>query len=78
MPDSDKHSVTASIQQELCTKCETCYLACREGAYGAIEIEDHGLRAGTRSARAAVSVGSSVLRVRSELKIGGSEKGKER
>ena len=78
MPASDKRFVFASIRQELCTKCDTCYLACREGAYGAIEIVDQCYHV-----REEICQGCGLCRIvcpqgAIELQIGGSSKGKKR
>jgi dihydropyrimidine dehydrogenase (NAD+) subunit PreA len=37
-PSSKDLSVFASIDSSLCSKCHACYVACHEGAYGAIEV----------------------------------------
>lgn len=42
------YKVLASINDEACTGCKKCYVACRDGAYQAIELSDKLTKAGKR------------------------------
>ncbi len=42
------YKVLASINDDACTGCKKCYVACRDGAYQAIELSDKLTKAGKR------------------------------